>query len=83
MMRVRMPLRGASRTLDRHDDGSETARSRPVECSVSTGAAVPAIPKPRDTDAMLAAGKTIGEVCQTLEVSEPTFHRWRNRAPTR
>jgi transposase-like protein len=33
----------------------------------------------RDADAMLAAGKTIGEVCQALEVSEPTFHRWRNQ----
>lgn len=29
----------------------------------------------RDADAMLAAGKTIGEVCQALEVSEATFHR--------
>jgi putative transposase len=33
----------------------------------------------RDADAMLAAGKTIGEVCQALEVSEATFHRWRNQ----
>jgi len=33
----------------------------------------------RDADAMLAAGKTIGEVCQVLEVSEQTFHRWRNQ----
>jgi transposase-like protein len=28
---------------------------------------------------MLAAGKTIGEVCQALETSEQTFHRWRNQ----
>jgi transposase-like protein len=28
---------------------------------------------------MLAGGKTIGEVCQALEVSEATFHRWRNQ----
>jgi putative transposase len=35
------------------------------------------IRKLRDADAMLAAGKTIGEVCQALEVSEQTFHRWR------
>ena len=35
------------------------------------------IGKLRDADAMLAAGKTIGQVCQSLEVSEPTFHRWR------
>lgn len=33
----------------------------------------------RDADAMLSAGKTIGEVCQALEVSEQTFHRWRNQ----
>jgi transposase-like protein len=35
------------------------------------------IGKLRDADAMLAAGKTIGQVCQALEVSEQTFHRWR------
>ena len=28
---------------------------------------------------MLAAGRTIGEVCQALEVSEATLHRWRNQ----
>ena len=33
----------------------------------------------RDGDAMLAGGKTIGEVCQALEVGEATFHRWRNQ----
>jgi putative transposase len=37
------------------------------------------IRKLRDADAMLAAGKTIGEVCQALEASEATFHRWRNQ----
>ena len=37
------------------------------------------IKKLREADAMLAAGKTIGQVCQVLEVSEPTFHRWRNQ----
>mgnify|MGYP001042511578 CR=1 FL=1 len=37
------------------------------------------IGKLRDADAMLAAGKTIGQVCQSLEVSEQTFHRWRNQ----
>ncbi len=26
---------------------------------------------------MIAAGKTIGQVSQALEVSEQTFHRWR------
>ncbi len=33
------------------------------------------IVKLRDTDAMLAAGRTMGEVCQTLGISEPTFQR--------
>ena len=28
---------------------------------------------------MLAVGKTLGQVCQALEVSEQTFHRWRNQ----
>ena len=37
------------------------------------------IQKLRDADAMLASGKTMGEVCQALEVSEQTFHRWRNQ----
>ena len=37
------------------------------------------IKKLREADAMLAAGKTIGQVAQALEVSEQTFHRWRNQ----
>ena len=37
------------------------------------------IRKLQDADAMLAAGQTIGQVVQTLEVSEQTFHRWRNQ----
>jgi transposase-like protein len=37
------------------------------------------IQKLRDADAMLASGKTMGHVCQALEVSEQTFHRWRNQ----
>ena len=37
------------------------------------------IRKLRDADAMLAAEKTIGQVCQALEISEHTFHRWRNQ----
>ncbi|MBX3355431.1 MAG: transposase [Phycisphaeraceae bacterium] len=35
--------------------------------------------KLREADAMLAAGKTIGQVVQSLGVSEQTFHRWRNQ----
>ena len=37
------------------------------------------IKKLREADTMLAAGKSIGQVAQTLEVSEQTFHRWRNQ----
>jgi transposase-like protein len=35
------------------------------------------ISKLKDADAMLAAGKTLAQVVQTLGVSEPTYHRWR------
>lgn len=37
------------------------------------------IVKLREADAMLATGATIGQVCQRLEIAEPTFHRWRNQ----
>jgi putative transposase len=37
------------------------------------------IRKLREADAMLSTGKTIGQVLQTLEISEQTFHRWRNQ----
>jgi len=37
------------------------------------------IRKLRDADATLAAGRSISEVCQALEVSEATFHRWWNQ----
>lgn len=37
------------------------------------------IRKLREADTMLAAGQTIGQVVQTLEISEQTFHRWRNQ----
>lgn len=37
------------------------------------------VKKLRDADAMLAAGKSIGEVLQALEVSEGTLSRWRNQ----
>lgn len=35
--------------------------------------------KLQEAEAMLSAGKTIGQMCQALEISEPTFHRWRNQ----
>jgi transposase-like protein len=37
------------------------------------------IKKLREADAMMSSGKTIGQACQVLEVSEQTFHRWRNQ----
>jgi len=37
------------------------------------------IAKLRETDARLASGASIGQVCQQLGVSEATFHRWRNQ----
>jgi putative transposase len=37
------------------------------------------VKKLRDADAMLAAGKSIGEVLQSLEVSEATLSRWRSQ----
>ncbi len=37
------------------------------------------IKKLREADAMLAAEKPIGQVCQVLKVSEQTSHRWRNQ----
>ena len=37
------------------------------------------IRKLREAEALLSEGKTIAEVCQRLEVSEQTFHRWRNQ----
>ncbi len=37
------------------------------------------IRKLRDAEGHLAAGLTIGQVCQKLEISEQTFHRWRNQ----
>ena len=37
------------------------------------------IKKLREAETMIASGKTIGQVAQTLEISEQTFHRWRNQ----
>ncbi len=37
------------------------------------------IRKLRQAETMQAEGKTIGTVCQALEISEQTFHRWRNQ----
>jgi len=37
------------------------------------------IQKLREADAMLSAEKSIGQVCQALEISEQTLNRWRNQ----
>lgn len=37
------------------------------------------VAKLEDADRRLNAGQSIAQVCQALEVSEPTFHRWRNQ----
>jgi hypothetical protein len=37
------------------------------------------IRKLREADRMLGEGKSIAEVAKALEVSEPTYHRWRNQ----
>ena len=35
--------------------------------------------KLRDADVMLADGLPLGEIVKRLEISEQTFHRWRNQ----
>lgn len=37
------------------------------------------IAKLREADALLAAGSSVGQVCQRLGVSEQTLGRWRNQ----
>ena len=35
--------------------------------------------KLREAEASMAAGSSIGQVCQALEISEPTYHRWKKK----
>jgi len=37
------------------------------------------IRKLEEADRRLQAGQSIEQVCQALEISEATFHRWRNQ----
>ncbi|QDS99117.1 Transposase [Adhaeretor mobilis] len=37
------------------------------------------VKKLRDADAMLNAGKDVAAVLQSMEISEATYHRWRNQ----
>ena len=36
------------------------------------------IMKLREADVLIGQGKTVRELCRTLEVSEQTYYRWRN-----
>ena len=37
------------------------------------------ISKLREADGVSAVGGTIAQICRRLEISEQTFHRWRNQ----
>jgi putative transposase len=37
------------------------------------------IRKLREADRLLAEGQDVAEVARHLEISEPTYHRWRNQ----
>jgi putative transposase len=37
------------------------------------------IKKLEDADRRLTAGQSVAQVCQALEVSEASYHRWRNQ----
>ena len=37
------------------------------------------VTKLREAEADLAHGLTLGQVCQKLAISEPTYHRWQQR----
>jgi putative transposase len=37
------------------------------------------IRKLREADQLLAQAKSVGEICQRLEVAEQTYYRWRNQ----
>jgi putative transposase len=62
-MRVQKPTMGERRTLY----GKETL----------TGADHPKAPG--QAEGRLASGSSVQEVARDLGISEPTFHRWRNR----
>lgn len=37
------------------------------------------IRKLRDAERMRSEGRTVGEVCQALEISDQTYHRWKRK----
>ena len=70
------------------DEVDLAAHGRALECRPKEAAAPVLVSNARivtmntaapEADAMLATGKTIGQVAQSLEISEQTFHRWRNQ----
>jgi putative transposase len=41
--------------------------------------AVEIVGKLREAEAVLSGGGSLGQVCQKLEISEATYHRWKNQ----
>jgi len=41
--------------------------------------AVEIVGKLREAEAVLSGGGTMAQVCQKLEISEATYHRWKNQ----
>ena len=37
------------------------------------------IRKPKTAEQLIAQGKTVVEVCRVIEVTQPTYHRWRQQ----
>jgi putative transposase len=37
------------------------------------------IAKLRDADAALTAGASVEQICKQLEISQATYHKWRNQ----
>lgn len=62
-------LAGPVRAKERLDDWKGRKRHSPEQI----------VKKLRDGEAMLNAGKDLAVVLQSLEVSEATYHRWRNQ----
>jgi putative transposase len=50
-------------------------RHTPVAAGFSEGVQI--IRKLKTAEQLIAQGKTVADVCRALEVSHPTYHRWR------
>ncbi len=62
------------RVLPAHDHGEEGRTTRARRHTPEQ-----VIRKLREGERLLAQGKEVGEVCRHLEISEATYHRWRNQ----